>query len=179
MPVFLCQNYPDNSCIQIKQIPLAGKNGIIYRLWNKIGKLKNRWHISKKDIIVDVRGTQSDYAQYTVIIDAAPSVKNLVDLVELQEIFVYTYLNDESKTADWSNLMLVVKDILWEEKVSEEQKESLTKKFSRPPTLGDDIFTFLYLHGETRAWNFGRLGQMNGAWIHKPAREYFKTVFSR
>ena len=75
----------------------------------------------------------------------------------------YSYGNDESKTANWSNLMLVVKDILWEENVSDAQKESLTKKFSRPLTLGDDIFTFLYLYGEKRAWNFGRLGQMNGA----------------
>ena len=158
-----CSDDEESGRWLIKQISLAGKNSI-YRLWNKMGRpIKIGWHISKKDIIVNVRGTESDYAQYTVIIDAAPSVKNLVDLVELQEIFVYTYGNDESKTANWSNLMLVVKDILWEENVSDAQIESLTKKFSRPLTLGDDIFTFLYLYGEKRAWNFGRLGQMNGA----------------
>lgn len=161
---------------QIKKIPLAGYN-TIFQIWQKKGMPFNGWHIRRNDMLDYVLKNEVDYDNYEIIIDAAPSVKKLIDLVELHDIYLYTRGNKEDRYVIWSVLMLRVNDAFWKENVSDEkEKISLTKTFPYKKG-GEDIFTFLYLHGTERHWNWGRLGQMNGAWISKDARNYFKKLF--
>lgn len=181
MPAFLYQRSIKNGkrCLtQMQQIPLAGHRiGAIYGLWASRGKPTDvGWCILPADITRYVLGTHGSISDYEIIIDAAPSVQSLVDLVQLVDIHVYTHSNGAGG-ASWSNLMLRVKDVCWEEDVTPLRKSELTKSFEEPDAYGDDILTFLYLHGEARSWNWGRVGQMNGAWLHKPARAYFQRFF--
>jgi len=161
---------------QVRQISFAGF-GALHSLWSSKGKpIDTGWYITAADLIGYAIVANGNVSDHEIIIDAAPSVKSLVDLVQVVDIHVYTYGNDTGG-ASWSNLMLRVKDVFWEEGVAPAKKTALTKCFEEPSVYGEDILTFLYLHGDARSWNFGRIGQMNGAWLHSKARNYFRRFF--
>lgn len=180
MPVFLYQRLVNNRkryLRQIRQVSLAG-SGLIRGLWAKRGKPTNAgWNITSPEMVDHLLGSHGAVEAHEIIIDAAPSVQSLVDLVRVVDIHVYTY-GDGAGSASWSNLMLRVKDACWEEGIEDPSRKGAIKQcFEEPAEYGDDILTFLYLHGDEKSWNWGRIGQMNGAFIHKAAREYFKPFF--
>ena len=179
MPAFLYQRSTTGGkryLNQVRQISLAGF-GALHSLWSSEGKpIDKGWYITAAGLIVYAIGANGKVGDHEIIIDAAPSVKSLVDLVQVVDIHVYTHGNDAGG-ASWSNLMLRVKDVCWEEGVTPDKKTALTKRFEEPSVYGEDILTFLYLHGDARSWNFGRIGQMNGAWLHSQARDYFRRFF--
>jgi len=161
---------------QIKYIQLAGR-GAIWSAWLNQGKpIDKGWHIPSSELILYALGGMGDVKDREVIIDAAPSLKTTVDLVQLLDIYVFTH-GDKSGTALWSPLLIRVKQVYFEQNLSPAQKGILTENFEEMSSSGEDILAFLYLHGEERRWNWGRLGQMNGAWLLEKPREFFRQFF--
>jgi hypothetical protein len=96
-----------------------------------------------------------------------------VHLVEVVNIYVYTH-RERDDTAGWSNLLLRASDLYWDEDVSPQVKQELTQMCPIPDDPRGEVLSFLYLRDN---WNWGRIGQMNGAWLHPEAREYFTPFF--
>ena len=114
MPAYLYKKFKINGndfYSQIKKIPLAGFNAI-FNLWEKKGKPLNRgWRIAKEELIAYALGNEEELNMYSVIIDVTPSRKTEVNLLELLDIYVYTYGDKKGEKAQWSNLMLRTREI--------------------------------------------------------------------
>ena len=117
MPAFLYERSTTDGkrlLNQSRQISLAGF-GALHSLWSSKGKpIDTGWHITAADLVAYAISPNGNVSDHEIIIDAAPSVKSLVDLVQVVDIHVYTYGNDAGG-ASWSNLMLRVKDVCWAE----------------------------------------------------------------
>lgn len=181
MPVFLYKKIRKDEgefLLQVKQINLAGYNAV-FKLWEKKGKPLNRgWNISKEELITYALGKEEEVDLHSAIFDIIPSRKDQVYLLEVLDIYLYTYREEKTERARWSNLMLRLSEIFGKEKIeSEEEKAGLTREFPFKRWPEENIYTFLYLKGEEGSWNWSRLGQMNGALIFKEAQAYFKEFF--
>lgn len=75
--------------------------------------------------------------------------------------------------------MFRLKDVFYYEEdiLTKEKIQRLIKQFSPNSKNREDIFEFLYLQGNERGWNWGRVGSVNAALLYKSAREYFKKFF--
>ncbi len=75
--------------------------------------------------------------------------------------------------------MLKLRDVLYEEfekDISDGEKEKKIKVL-KDPGNEEEFVEFLYLNGSDKGWNWGRNGMTNAAFIHGPAREYFRKYF--
>lgn len=164
----------------IRKVKLAGYNAI-YNLWIKKGKPLNQgWHITLDELIKEVNGGTGDSNTHRLIIDFDPNATWRIGLVEVLDIYIYTYGNG-ADTAIWSPIMLRLRDVLYEEKTIDlKNKGKKIAKFciDKRPFNNDDIFEFLYLQGEEKGWNWGGR-RVNAPFIHKEAREFFKKFFCK
>jgi len=179
MPFYLYKRIKEDGkeCFKVdKSISLAGYN-VIYSLWNKQGKPINKgWHIDIDTLINDITSGKGNYKTHAIIIDLMPSNKYEINLMELLDIWAYP--EGKKEKISWIPLMLRIREIYyyWDSKGNIQNRQSILDKFCNPE-YSDDIFEFLYLQGEDRGWNWGRVGQVNGALIYKDARNYFKMHF--
>jgi len=159
-------------------VPIAGHN-VIYNLWQKKGyREKTGWKITSEELIQDILKSNDDVTKYSVIIDSAPSLKAIVDLKEIHDIHLYTYVDEKTEKVDWSVICLRVKDIFYMDRLDNTKKRVFTEKFISNKQNEDMVYSFLYIHGDKRGWNWGRLGQMNGAWLYSDARKYFQKLLN-
>lgn len=99
--------------------------------------------------------------------------------MELLDIYAYTYPGTSNMDAGWTPMMFRLRDILYEEyenPVTDSEKEQKISRLSDPDNK-EDFIEFLYLNGQDKGWNWGRNGMTNAAFIHGPAREYFRQYF--
>ena len=179
MPFYLYRKFKKNNQESFelqRAISLAGYN-LFYELWEKKGKPINKgWHANLDELVHEATEGGGNRNNHTIIIDLTPSRKNEINLVELLDVWAYTYGYEGQ--ANWTPLMIKMRDIFypWNDKLlTQEKHREIIQNFSNPQ-YGEDIFEFLYLGGEDRGWNFG-IGKINAALIHKPAREFFRKYF--
>ena len=162
-----------------KIFKLAGYN-LIYKLWVKRDKPTNQgWHISADDLIREFSSGNETYENLRFVIDFHPSAKWRIGLIELLDIYVYTWQGSQKNQASWSPMMLRFHDIMYEEFKNEitEKKKATKISLIDSPAYNDDFVEFLYLNGDDKSWNWGMNGMTNAAFIHGAARDYFRQFF--
>lgn len=179
MAFYLFKKENEKNYRRIGEIKLAGRKAI-YNLWLKKGSpLDNGWLITQDDLLKEVTSNNEHFNDFRIIIDFYPSSKDRIELIEILEIYPYTYGNVEG-SASWSVLMLRVRDF-WKtyhgKKIELSERDKLLENITCDKSYEGDIFEFLYLQGEENGWVPGRVGFVNAAFIHKPARDYFKKWF--
>ena len=161
-----------------KPFCLAGYN-LIYQLWNKRGKpLDQGWHMSADDLIqISGNGNINTTA---FLIDFHPKSRTRIGIIELLDIYAYTYSHKTNKDgADWTPMMLKLRDVFYEEylpNISDSEKKQKIEVFDDVPDK-EDFIEFLYLNGSDKGWNWGANGMTNAAFIEKHARDYFRHFF--
>jgi hypothetical protein len=155
---------------------LAGRSGLLYRLWNKMNKpVGCGWSVTADDLLKEHCKDFSTVA-YALVIDFHPSAQNRIGLVEIEAVHIYTY--GDSDSAFWSPMMLELRDVYYDEDFDEpltaNRKQGLLAQCALSATR-QKIVEFLYLQG---GWNWGRNGSTNAAFIHDEARKYFQGFFN-
>jgi hypothetical protein len=179
MPFYLYRKFHENSeeCFELERsVHLAGRN-ILYNLWLKQGKPANKgWHAGLEDIVCEATNGAGNLNTHTVLIDLNPSVKGEITILELLDVWAYTYADDSRII--WTPLMLKLRDVYYQKTkpLTPQERQNIIQKFCRP-NYGPDIFEFLYLQGDNRGWNWGKVGQVNAALIYEDARAFFKKHF--
>ncbi len=158
---------------------LAGYN-LIQNLWQKRGKPTNQgWHMREDDLIREYTQGKGNIQTNALLIDFHPNARNRLGIIELMDIYAYTYSGTTEKEAGWTPMMLRLRDVLYEEydqELSDNEKEKKIKSI-KAPRGNDDFVEFLYINGPDKKWNWGRNGMTNAAFIHSPARDYFRQYF--
>jgi hypothetical protein len=166
---------------QLREVRLAGYN-VIYNLWVEKGKPLDRgWEISNTELLNHVAGDQKNHS---IVIDFDPRAKWRIGLVELSDIYAYTYsYGAPNGKAVWTALMLRLRELFYTEFDTDKdinETSAIKKKFSvnkRSEGPDQDIFEFLYLQGNNGGWNWGRVGKVNAVFLDRTARSYFKKFF--
>ncbi len=158
--------------VRVSRVNMVGKN-TIYNGWIKHGRPFNQgWHMDKNEII-SLTEKGGAYSTHRIIIDLAPKAIGAVFLLELLDIYGFTYASDEYPgEPEWTPLMFRMRDAFRHAGVGmdADRKASLKERF-RPINDELDIFEFVYLRWN---WNPGRVGQWNAALLHSEALQYFK-----
>jgi len=177
---FMFYNRKDANLIYTgKYFRLAGYN-LIYSLWEKRNRPTDQgWHMSADDLIKEFTKDKGNIQSNALLIDFHPNARTRIGVIELMDIYAYTYPGISKKEAGWTPMMLRLRDVLYEEYENEiSDKEKKDKIMSlKDPNNKDDIVEFLYMNGSDKGWNWGRNGMTNAAFISGPAREYFKKYF--
>jgi hypothetical protein len=158
---------------------LAGYN-LIFQLWQTKGKPTDQgWHITADDLIRLYSGGTATHDTGALIIDFDPTSKWRIGLVELLDIYLYTYRGSSKDTSGWSPMMLCLKDILYEEydhMIKPDEKDGRITELTEPQNSENSV-EFLYLNGSDKGWNWGRNGMTNAAFLQGSARDYFRQFF--
>ena len=158
---------------------LAGYN-LIYNLWKKKKKpTATGWHLNADDLIKEHSGGKESGSSGALIIDFDPKSRWRIGLIELHDIYIYTYSGAKKDASSWSPMMLRFKDVLYKEfetELKEEQKINIMKEIQIDDNA-DEFIEFLYLNGTDRGWNWGRNGMTNAAFLQNSARDYFRKYF--
>lgn len=158
---------------------LAGYN-LIYQLWEKRGKPTDQgWHVSANDLIKIHTEEKESYDTRRLLVDFHPNAKWRIGVIELLDIYIYTYPGAKRDEAGWSPMMLRFRDVYYEEfekQITAKEKEEITRNIADPES-SEDFIEFLYLNGSNRGWNWGMNGMTNAAFIQGLARDYFRKFF--
>lgn len=156
---------------------LSGYN-LIFRAWEKRGKpVDQGWHVSADELIAIHTGGAHDRQTHRLLIDFHPASRERVGLIELLDIYAFTYGNGLEGQATWTPMMFKLRTIYYEEfdeLISDDEKAQRLDNL-REPSTGDDFIEFLYLTGPS--WSWGRQGRCNAVFLHPPARDYFRPHF--
>lgn len=159
-----------------KSYSLAGFN-LIHSHWEKQNKPIGGWPISAEEMLSSLNKEYSSNT-HALMVDFHPSALYRVGLVEILNIYVYTYGTHEK--VEWSPLMLELKDVYYKEYSENQDAETIAKEKDRVETTTDRrIFEFLYLKGDDYSWNWGSSGRTNAAFIDEDARKYFAPIFNK
>lgn len=177
---FMFYDRKNGSLIQTgKCFSLAGYN-LIYSLWEKRGRPTDQgWHMTEDDLIREYTQDKGNIQTNALLIDFHPNARIRIGIIELLDIYAYTYSGATEKEAEWTPMMLRLRDVLYEEyeqEISGKEKEEKIK-IIKNPISDDDFVEFLYMNGSDKGWNWGRNGMTNAAFIHGPARKYFSQYF--
>lgn len=108
---------------------LAGYN-LIYKLWKKHGSPINQgWEMSVDELIKEYTSEKGSMYTHSLLIDFAPKSSERIGIIEILNIYAYTYAreNDNTMVADWTPMMLKLRDVFYEEyesKISKEEKDN-------------------------------------------------------
>ena len=177
---FLYYRKNDDKLIKTgESFSLAGYN-LIYQLWDSRGKPTDQgWHVSADDLIKRYSNGSDSYETGRFLIDFDPNSKWRIGIIELLDIYIYTYSVAKQDEAEWSPMMLRLRDVMYEEfknEISKEEKEDKIRKI-QDPNNQEDFVEFLYLNGADKGWKWGMNGMTNAAFIGGPARAYFRRYF--
>lgn len=161
-----------------KQFSLAGwNNGLLYKAWEKNGgPLDKGWHVSADELIQIYSGGSQSKSTRMLGIDWNPGWKNGIGLIELLDVYAYTYGNGSGE-ASWTPIMLRMRDVLYIEDMDISKKDEILSRVQEPSQKKSDFVEFLYITGNDKYWNWGMNGMTNAAFLEKPAREYFRPFF--
>ena len=113
---------------------LAGYN-LIYEAWEKRSQpLDQGWHVSADELIrIDSNGLQT-YDTRRMVIDFDPNARWRIGLIELLDIYAYTWGNGSGEVA-WTPLMLRLRDVFYEEydpEITDQQKNEIMQQLPEP-----------------------------------------------
>ena len=157
-----------------RSLRLAGYN-LIYEVWKRRSKPLNQgWHVSASELITI---NDADPATHLFVIDWNPNSDSHLGLIELLDVYAFTW-SDDGNEPSWTPIMLNLRDVFSDGTTNAaDRKRRLTSGLPEP-TLDEPHFVeFLYLKGADRGWNWGMSGMTNAAFLHGPAREYFRRFF--
>jgi hypothetical protein len=164
--------YPTNNTFS-----LAGHN-LLYAAWLNRGRPLNAgWHVPAAELISLHFNGARDSSTQRLIVDFHPSSKDRIGLIELLDVYAFTYGDDPEEPA-WTPLMLRFRDLFYKEygtPFDDSFKAKEIAEIDEPRTDTPDFVEFLYLKG--RSWNWGRNGATNAAFLYGQAREYFGPFF--
>jgi hypothetical protein len=173
---------------QLEQVSIAGRHNAIYKIWEKKDKppINDGWHITADELIKEINYQDRNSNQIRFIIDYAPSDGRRMTLVELSDIYIYTYGGKTRSKVEvhWSILMLRLRDVFSPEhewfghEITHEEKNKKNQEFWIPKqeeTKENHFFEFLYLQNN---WQWGKVGNVNAAFIKQESWEFFKKFFS-
>ena len=158
---------------------LAGYQ-LIYQAWELKGKLLDTgWHVSEDDLIrihsADIHDTQTR----RLIIDFDPNSKWRIGLVELLDIYAFTW-SDGNGTPVWTPLMLRLRDVFnkeYDTPLISSKKDEILSRIPEPKSDTPDFVEFLYLNGAANGWKWGKNGMTNAVFLQGKARGYFRQFF--
>jgi hypothetical protein len=158
---------------------LAGYN-LLFKAWERCGKPLNQgWKVTIHEL-VEIHSSGKDTADtLRFIIDFDPNSRRRVGLIEILDIYAYTYASATPGEPAWTPLMLRGRDIYYKEfdrDITSEDKERIVGKLPFPENTAEFI-EFLYLNGPDKGWNWGKNGMTNAAFIQGEAREFFRQYF--
>lgn len=156
---------------------IAGYN-LVQRIWESRGYTAPQgWSVSANDLLKQ-HNTLYDSDNHALVIDFHPTATHRIGLVEIVNIYIYTYGTDSK--IEWSPMMLELRSVLYKEGFTNLLPEEKRKIVSSiiPENLEKRIFEFLYLNGTDKHWNWGANGMTNAAFIEEDARKYFLPFFA-
>lgn len=167
-----------NLCYSRNKFSLAGYN-LIYQAWEKQGKPLNiGWHVSQDELLWIHSGDQHDSSTRRLVIDYDPNSTKHIGLVELLDIYAFTW-SDNGRAA-WTPLMLHLRDVLdekYEQPFESSMKDAVLAELPEPDSAANKSVEFLYLNGDDKGWRWGMNGMTNAAFLDGAARKYFKQFF--
>ena len=157
---------------------LAGYN-LVFKAWERFGKPLNRgWHVSAGELIAIHSSGAENYQTRRLIIDYDPGSRRRIAIIELLDIYTYTYWDGGTPgNALWSPMMFRLGEIFYEEydhDITLEEKKTIMDCLTELQNRNECV-EFLYLRGPK--WGWGKNGMTNAALLQKPAREYFRAFF--
>ena len=159
-----------------QEFSLAGYN-LLYKAWESKGRpINDGWHVSDNELVLIHSDGQHDNSSRLLAIDWNPHSKKEIGLVELLDVYGFTWGNDDN-TALWTPLMLRGRDLHYKsyKQLSNSRKAEILSKLPEPRSDTTDFVEFLYLKGH--GWNWGMNGMTNAAFLHEEARDYFRRFF--
>jgi hypothetical protein len=158
---------------------LAGYN-LIWKAWQAKGRpLRTGWRIDADELVRLLTDGQESYDTMRLLIDYDPRSTQRIVLIELLDIYLYTWDGASATQAGWTPMMLKMRDVLeeWPETkfTADEKAQRIAKLVS--PSYGEPFVEFLYLNGDASGWNWGRNGATNAVFLHAEARDYFRQYF--
>jgi hypothetical protein len=126
-------------------------------------------------------GEQHSRETRRLVIDFDPGSQRRIGLVELLDVYAYSFGGTEAYEGEvsWTPLMLRLRDVFYKEYprvISSEEKKQVLACLHDSADMQETI-EFLYLNGTNRGWTWGMNGMTNAAFIHGPARDYFRRYF--
>src|SRR6266849_8766804 len=97
---------------------------LVFRAWERRGRpVDQGWEVGADELIkLHTEGTES-YDTRRLIVDFHPSASWRIGIIELLDIYAYTYAGDQPGSVSWTPLMLRMRDVLYEERlVTQEYK---------------------------------------------------------
>jgi hypothetical protein len=158
---------------------LAGANAI-FHIWQQKGEPRNQgWHINSNDLSNHFKDKVPAGSCPTVVIDYDPRGKEEIVLLQILDIYPYTYANKNTGEVWWSPMMLRMKKIFGKQPsapINVDERHGLIAKFDLYD-FDEEIVEFLYVQGKKGGWNSGMVGRVNAALIPPEARMYFRKYF--
>lgn len=164
---------------QDEEFSLAGYN-LIYEAWNKEKPINKGWHVTADELIKIKSENKQSYSDRRLLIDFDPTADWRIGIIELLDIYIYTYGDEKTNNVIWSPMMLKFRDVIYDEDVKGLTIEQISKKKNHieiSDYSGEETIEFLYLNGSNRGWNWGMNGMTNAAFIFGEARKYFRQYF--
>ena len=162
----------------IDGISLAGYN-VIYNQWREKGEPRNEgWQIDSNDLVGEMQDKVPPGYHPAILIDYDPSAKEEAVLLQVNDIYAYTYACKDTGKVWWTPIMLRLQKVFGRnlpEGFDPEQRKDLISRFDAE--YQEEVIEFLYLQGEKKGWIWGRVGRVNAALIPPEAREYFRRYF--
>lgn len=162
-----------------EEFSLSGYN-LIYKAWEKRGRPTDQgWQVSEDELIQLHTKGQHDCRTRCLVIDWAPQAARYIGLVELLDVFPYTYEADAPRKAAWTPMMLRLRNVLYKEfdhKITAAERQEIISSVPEPAPDADFV-EFLGLQGEDEGFKFGGGGPGIAVFIENKAREYFRCFF--
>jgi hypothetical protein len=158
---------------------LAGYK-LIYNSWVKRGKPLNQgWHLTTNDLVAEQTNGQHTSETRRLLIDFDPNSRKHVGLIELMDVYVFSYSGSSEIEVFWSVLMLRIRSVRDETGLSKSSSSEIQKLKDRivNPNYGEPNLEFLYLKGSDEHWNWGMSGRTNAVFLDPQVREYFRQFF--
>jgi hypothetical protein len=161
------------------EFSLAGEN-LLREAWRVRNCPVNvGWKVGADELVRILSRGSETYASCRLIIDYHPSNMDRIPLIEILEIFAFSWGTQQPTVIDWTPLMFRMRDVWdhWSETTMIPTERDRLKARIVDPPYGDEFVEFLYLQGDDGSWNWGRNGSTNAAFIHGAARDYFRQNF--
>jgi len=161
---------------------LAGYN-LVYKAWIERERPTNLgWHLSADDLIRLITKGKESYQTRRLLIDFHPGSDYRIGIIELLDLYLYTWAGNSPSSAGWTPMMLRLRDVLYDDDYGRERPLTPERKANvirelRVPTENAESVEFLYLNGDDGRWNWGRNGMTNAAFLHGGARDFFREFF--
>jgi hypothetical protein len=153
----------------VRGIGLAGRSGALAnfsRSLNPEKRIPFKWHATSKKLIQLLGGSPTEQV---IVLDLKPRAAGKVSLYRLLDVWGFSY-------ADWTPLALRLRVLFANRK--EANPFAFKNSFVDPGTEHSLVGEFLYVQGGVSegAWNWGKVGSVNGALLWSDAFEFLSTA---